>query len=180
MYPPTWEPEIAKIVLNLIEKKKRDSDVRPTMVGVVGMPGSGKTTSSIILANLLEERYEIPCTVLPMDGYHYSIAKLKSMDNSEDLIYRRGAPETFDANALRNDLNKIRYGDDDEVLIPGFNHEIGDPKPNEHKFERRSAQDVVIVEGLYLLLDDALFGWNGIRVSWVPNKFYFDIKYKIF
>ena len=50
------------------------------------------------------------CVVLPMDGYHYSLEKLNSMKNPKDVIYRRGAPDTFDVIALKNDLHKIKYG----------------------------------------------------------------------
>ena len=56
-----------------------------------------------------------------MDGYHFSIAQLKTKENPEDVIYRRGAPDTFDANSLRRDLSKIRHGDEKQVFIPCCN-----------------------------------------------------------
>jgi pantothenate kinase len=53
----------------------------------------------------------VAAVVLPMDGYHYSLEKLNSMNNpNKDLIYRRGAPDTFDVTALKNDLHQIKYG----------------------------------------------------------------------
>ena len=164
MFRPTWEPQIAGVISKMVEDNKKAGNTRPTMVGVVGMPGSGKTTSSNILASILEETHNISCKVLPMDGYHFSMVQLRAMENPDDVIYRRGAPDTFDASALRNDLLKIRNGDDDVVAIPGFDHEIGDPTPNQHIFERKN-QVVVIVEGLYLLHEDERLGWNGIKVS---------------
>ena len=166
MFLPTWEPKIAQIVSQMVFKNK-DERERPILVGVVGMPGSGKTTSSSILASVLEENYNISSIVLPMDGYHFPISYLKTMEDPEDVIYRRGAPDTFDANSLREHLFKIRNGSDNVVSIPGFDHEVGDPNPNEHLFKRESHQ-VVIVEGLYLLHEDNKFGWNGIKVSY-PN-----------
>ena len=163
MYLPTWEPKIAKIVADMVSKNK-EGHKQPIMVGVVGMPGSGKTTSSSILATVLEETYRISSIVLPMDGYHFPIAHLKAMEDPQDVIYRRGAPDTFDAKSLREDLFKIRNGNKDEVSIPGFDHEIGDPNPNQHLFKRQS-HEVVIVEGLYLLHEDDQFCWSGIKVS---------------
>ena len=163
MVRQTWEPEIAQLISNMVQKNKNEERNTPIIVSVVGMPGSGKTTSSGILGSILQETHEISCTVLPMDGYHFSIAQLKAMDNPEDVIYRRGAPDTFDANSLRKDLSRIRHGDEKQVFIPGFDHEIGDPNPNEHVF-KRSIHHVVIIEGLYLLLEKEKFGWTGIKV----------------
>ena len=162
MFLPTWEPKIAKLVADMVSKNK---DERPIMVGVVGMPGSGKTTSSSILASVLEEKYQISSIVLPMDGYHFPISHLKGMNDPQDVIYRRGAPDTFDAKSLREDLFKIRNGSEDKLFIPGFDHEIGDPNPDEHLFERQ-LHKVVIVEGLYLLHEDVAFCWCGIKVSY--------------
>ena len=163
MYQHTWEPEIAQIISNIVLKNKDAGSKKPVMVGVVGMPGSGKTTSSNILRSILTETYKVSCIVLPMDGYHFSIAQLKAMENPADVIYRRGAPDTFDANTLQKDLSRIRNEDEKEVFIPGFDHEVGDPNPNEHVF-KRSIHKVVIIEGLYLLHEEEKLGWKGIKV----------------
>ena len=164
MFSPTWEHEMAVNILNIVKKNEQKSQPRPIMVGVVGMPGSGKTTSSDILASTLQTKYKISCVVIPMDGYHFSISKLKAMKDPEDVIYRRGAPDTFDAELLRNDLTTIKNGTDNEKSIPGFDHQIGDPSPDQHLF-KRNLHRVVIVEGLYLLHEDEKFGWHGIKVG---------------
>jgi pantothenate kinase len=163
------------------------------------------------------------CVVLPMDGYHFSLEKLHSMKNPEDVIYRRGAPDTFDVTALNNDLHKIKYGSnsvsttttttsttidptitdptsnvnttDDAssssmiVRIPGFDHAIGDPIPNVHIFDRNK-HNIVIMEGLYLLLhqnddddddddDDDNWNddddWNGVH-KYFDETIYLDIE----
>lgn len=98
--------------------------------------------------------------VCMQDGYHYSIADLQNMDNPEDKIYRRGAPDTFDAAGLKRDLGRIRNGDEEVVTMPGFDHAKGDPEPDAHTF-RRSEHKIVICEGLYLVHDD--HGWEGIN-----------------
>ena len=98
--------------------------------------------------------------VCMQDGYHYSIADLQNMDNPEDKIYRRGAPDTFDAAGLKRDLGRIRNGDEEVVTMPGFDHAKGDPEPDAHTFRRREHK-IVICEGLYLVHDD--HGWEGIN-----------------
>lgn len=150
----TWEPGVAKHILAL---KKVSNPSRPLMVGVVGIPGSGKSTSCDILAKLLgDER----CLVMPMDGYHYSMAQLMQFPNADDAIYRRGACDTFDSPSLAKDLERIAHGREPLVSIPGFDHAKGDPTPNQHLFDRNK-HDIVICEGLYLLHDQQ--GWEHIQ-----------------
>jgi pantothenate kinase len=57
------------------------------------------------------------------------------------------------------DLRRIRYGEEDSVSLPGFDHARGDPEENAHAF-RRGHHKIVICEGLYLLHDDN--GWDQI------------------
>jgi len=135
-------------------------NIPPFLVGLVGIPGSGKTTSSMILSSLLSDgETSIGNIIVPMDGYHYPLSTLRSFPNAEDAIYRRGAPDTFDSNSFRDDLKRIKQQNDINIEIPGFDHAKGDPEPGAQTFVRGD-HDVVICEGLYLLHD--LDGWDGI------------------
>jgi len=150
----TWEPEVA-MILKQLDRVSNPS--RPLMVGVVGIPGSGKSTSCDIVASLLGEDKAI---VMPMDGYHFSMKELELFPNPSEAIYRRGAPDTFNPMALDHDLDRIAYGDEPEVSIPGFDHAKGDPTANQHTF-KRDKHSIVICEGLYLLHDAD--GWENIQ-----------------
>jgi pantothenate kinase len=149
----TWEPELAEEIKKSLAK--REAGDKPYMIAVIGNPGSGKTTSCFSLSDLLDG-----CFVLPFDGYHLPMDDLKRMPNAEDLIYRRGAPDTFDAARLAHDLGRIRDGDEFNIKIPGFDHSLGDPEPDAHQFDR-SEHKVVLIEGLYLLHDDEK--WDGLK-----------------
>jgi pantothenate kinase len=98
--------------------------------------------------------------VMPMDGFHIPLAELAELPDANDSIYRRGAPDTFNAAALRKELTRIAYGDEPTVSIPGFDHAVGDPTPDQHLFNR-SQHKIVLIEGLYLLHDD--HGWENIK-----------------
>jgi pantothenate kinase len=154
----SWEPDVADIIKALQKLKKNSDDTgAPLLVGVVGLPGSGKSTSCDILATYLGNR----TMVMPMDGYHLSLEQLGQMPDPADVIYRRGAPDTFDPQSLKEDLQKIKYGKDiPHVLIPGFDHAVGDPSPDQHTFIR-DQHDIVIVEGIYLMHQDD--GWADIK-----------------
>jgi len=98
--------------------------------------------------------------VLPMDGYHYSLDELRQMKDPEDKIYRRGAPDTFNPHKLKADLNRILFGDEPTVSIPGFDHAVGDPQADQHTFIR-GQHNIVICEGIYLLHDSD--GWEDVK-----------------
>jgi len=85
---------------------------------------------------------------------------LRQFENADDVIYRRGASDTFDPSALARDLERIAHGSEQSVHIPGFDHAYGDPVQDQHVFER-SEHDIVICEGLYLLHDQD--GWERIQ-----------------
>lgn len=150
----SWEPDVADTIRRL---RQVSNPHRPFMVGIVGIPGSGKSTSATTLAALLAD---VAAVVMPMDGYHYSLAELSKFPNAADAIWRRGAPDTFNPIALARDLERIAYGNQAVVSIPGFDHAKGDPEENQHTFVRDD-HTIVICEGLYLLHDND--GWENIQ-----------------
>lgn len=158
----SWEYDMSVRIMK--EMKERGTSFqegrrRPYMVALAGCPGSGKTTSSWILKSLLEKQ-GVECMIVPHDGYHYPMAFLKTWEDAEQAIYRRGAPDTFDPVSLYRDLDRIRnHLDESLVQIPGFDHAKGDPEPNQHSFDR-NRHVLVLCEGLYLL--HAQDGWRDI------------------
>lgn len=165
-YEESWEPDVAQRILNIVKAKEEEKNASYPycMIALTGIPGSGKTISSFLLANILET-HNIKTTVLPHDGYHHFLEHLKTFPDAEDAIYRRGAPDTFDPQALLRDLKLIRDHEDglssssDVISLPGFDHAKGDPEPNVHTFDP-AQHKVVICEGLYLMHDGD--GWEDI------------------
>ena len=114
------------------------------VVAVAGPPGAGKSTLAQRLAELLGEA----AAVVPMDGFHYDNAILAA----RGLGPRKGAPETFDFAGFEALLTRLR-SPDAEVAIPIFDRTADLARagaalvPPSTRF--------VIVEGNYLLLDEA-------------------------
>lgn len=108
------------------------------LVGIAGIPGSGKTTLSKALQ---AERPDI--RVVPMDGYHIPRCRLDA-----EGLRRRGAQYTFDAAAFRSDMEKLRR--DRCGVFPAFDHAEKDPRPGAIKVE--PGTPLVIVEGIYVLM----------------------------
>jgi pantothenate kinase len=152
----TWEQSVAERIRSEIRERPIEKQGQPFMVAAVGMPGSGKSTSCSILTEILKDD---GCLLMPFDGYHHSLNALKKFPNAKDAIYRRGAPDTFDAQALARDLERIRRGSEEVIMVPGFDHAAGDPEENAHAFIREKHR-IVVCEGLYLLHDQD--GWDKV------------------
>ncbi len=71
--PFTWESEAANHVLEGVKNVQG----RPFMIALVGIPGSGKSTSCHNVAHLVEEA-GYPTMVMPFDGYHIPLDDLKT------------------------------------------------------------------------------------------------------
>jgi len=168
-YQHSWEPSVAEQIYEAVKARedvnndnddKNDNDNdddrsdengnhrrRPYMVAIVGIPGGGKSVSSFLLLSMLQEDYGLQAMIMPHDGYHIPMGTLKLMPDPQDIIYRRGAPDTFDPLSLERDLNRIKNGTESQVLVPGFDHSKGDPEPDAHVFDRKQ-HSVVLCEGL--------------------------------
>lgn len=124
------------------------------VIGMAGVPGSGKSTLAARLAEEINARLGPGTMVaLGMDGFHLSKAELRQMPDPDLAFARRGAPWTFDPAALHARLQQVRgQAGVSEVPWPGFQHDIGDPIEGADVVP--PAARLVLVEGLYLLLDD--------------------------
>ena len=133
--------EIAHIAATLF---KRAHHAQRFVVGIAGPPGSGKSTLSAALHDVLPEG---AAAVVPMDGFHFDDSVL----DRRGLRARKGAPETFDFAGFEVLLRRLKAAEPD-VAIPVFDRSIE---------LSRAAADVVsadvkfiLVEGNYLLLDE--------------------------
>lgn len=130
---------------------------RRRVVGIAGLPGSGKSTQAQALAAALNRAAGAPVAmVLGMDGFHLTRAQLRARPDAEAALARRGAPWTFDPQALVLRLAAVRAAQTEPVRWPGFEHGVGDPV--EDAITVPPAARMLLLEGLYLLHDD--HGWD--------------------
>lgn len=151
------------------------------MIGIGGIPGSGKTTLSQIITTEVNKRHlaldpshpsYTPTPIaafVPMDGYHLTRAQLSAMPDPVTAHARRGAEFTFDGasflkliQALREPLPAPTAPQDKgatgtgsyppgTVLAPSFDHAVKDPKADDIPI--LPSHRVVVFEGNYVALD---------------------------
>lgn len=118
-----------------------------TLLGVVGAPGSGKSTLTGRLAAALGPA----AVVVPMDGFHLAQATLERLGRAD----RKGAPDTFDAAGFVALLRRLRAAEE-TVWVPEYRRDLRHGVTG--AIEVPATTPLVIVEGNYLLSDEAGFG----------------------
>ncbi len=120
------------------------------LVGVVGPPGSGKSTvAAEIVAALGPE-----AMALGMDGFHLAQNRLVELGSRE----RMGAADTFDVVAFVETLTRLRAGGR-SVFAPVFDRNAEEAVPDAISIP--ATVRVIVVEGNYLLLGTG--GWGAVR-----------------
>lgn len=129
---------------------------RRCVIGLAGLPGSGKSTVAAQLQAWMQQQHgPLALQVLGMDGFHLSRAQLAQRPDAAAALARRGAPWTFDPQALRQRLTTLAADASRSHTWPGFDHGVGDPVPD--AITVPAGCPLVLVEGLYLL--HAADGW---------------------
>ena len=167
--------------IDALVDRRRD---RRVIVGIVGLPGAGKTTlAEALVAALLERqadwtgaRADPPgdpdrpwigshVAHVPMDGFHLADAELNRLRRRD----RKGAPDTFDGAGYAALLERLTQSDDD-VWAPSFDRTIEQPIAGSIPVSKNTR--VVITEGNYLLLPDPV--WARVRSS-IDTVWFYDL-----
>jgi len=119
------------------------------VLAVVGPPGAGKSTLSEELVDLINQtQRQGYAAVVPMDGFHLTNEVLIERGRLD----RKGAPDTFDVEGLIHLVERIKTTNAD-VRYPIFDRSIEASHIDAGLLPKEC--EVVVVEGNYLLLDEA-------------------------
>ena len=156
MSPSVRVGEIPTLVSNLVDQltQRLTADDAPErlVVGLVGAPGSGKSTIAEQLKTDLKAA-GVFAGLVAMDGFHLSNAVLDELGRGN----RKGAPDTFDVGGYVALLGRVRRADG-VVLAPDYRRDLHEPVAASLPVE---VDGVVITEGNYLGLE--LPGWADVR-----------------
>ncbi|MCU1412908.1 MAG: nucleoside triphosphate hydrolase [Microbacteriaceae bacterium] len=158
---PSSADHIASLVSSLIETA--DSTGERIMVGIVGTPGTGKST---VAEYVVEQLPAGSSVIVPMDGFHLANAVLEGTP----LRDRKGAIDTFDPFGYVSLLERIRRGDEDVVYAPSYRRGLEEPIAASIAVARSAR--FVITEGNYLLSSEE--PWCRIR-SLLDQTWYVEV-----
>ena len=140
-------PAIDGLVQDILALQMRHQ--RRIILGIAGIPGSGKSTLAAKLVSRINARNGDFARLIPMDGFHLTNDQL----HERQLIQRKGAPETFDAERYISLLTQVRHDPQATLTFPIYDRHLHEPRFTEQMEHRiTSATDIVITEGNYLLL----------------------------
>lgn len=126
----------------LVERIERLRNTRDrVLIGIVGEPGSGKSTVSAAVSVEFGE----DAVVVPMDGFHLSNDVLAHIGRAD----RKGAIDTFDAFGYVQLIKRLRSRDEPVVYAPDYVRGVEEAIAG--AIAVPSGVSVVITEGNYLL-----------------------------
>lgn len=157
----------------LFEQRKQfltlsDEAKTPFVIGIAGSVAVGKSTTARILMELLSRWPSSPkVDLVTTDGFLYPNAVLQR----ENMMDRKGFPESYDTGKLLRFLSAIKAGKKD-VKAPMYSHLSYDVLPN--SFRAVDRPDILIFEGINVLQSRHLPA-DGKIVPMVSDFFDFSI-----
>jgi len=186
-------------VTNTLSNVNRDPPPSRILVGIAGIPASGKSTIALRIAHHINQTRppgEEIAIVVGLDGWHYTRAVLDTFDNVQEAHARRGAAFTFDANAYVEFVASLRQVETESAVLerppdhefdhpsdaklnlpilvraPSFSHTLKDPTPD--AIHIRPAHRIVILEGLYTFL--GIEPWR-IASELLDERWFIDVDF---
>ncbi len=152
--------EISEVHLSFLRQvfDRRKAKSTRFIIFLAGPPGSGKSTIGCLWRLLSLEEMGRSLLVLPLDGFHFSNSYLDSRkillgDNIVSLRSIKGAPETYDVYRFSDHLKRLAEGKG--LSWPIYDRILHEPVEDAVKI--RKSQRFCLIEGNYLLLDEAVW-----------------------
>lgn len=139
--------EVNPTFISRFTKRLINNPTKRLLIGITGESASGKSTICRKIKETIE-KFSMPITVLSTDNYFKDISELikkyGSFDNLTDNGYDIDAPESFQLELLREDLESLSHGE--TIMAPKY-------IPNGTGISLPHAQEIcsdkiVVVEGI--------------------------------
>ena len=146
------EQEVNEIYAPIIQKllsghkrslKARTGTLQPLLIGITGSVSVGKSTISNIIKKLVTSPpINLSAQVISTDNFLFPNSQLQK----NQILHRKGFPESFDHAAIIKFLSGITEGKPNSI-IPIYSHETYDIEGT----SRSEITDLIIIEGVNIL-----------------------------
>ena len=146
------EQEVNEIYAPIIQKllsvhkrslKARTGTLQPLLIGITGSVSVGKSTISNIIKKLaINPPTNLSAQVISTDNFLFPNSQLQK----NQILHRKGFPESFDHAAIIEFLSEISEGKPNSI-IPIYSHETYDIDGT----SRYEVTDLIIIEGVNIL-----------------------------
>ena len=153
LLPPSYLTDAEKYFIPLIHlvMNKANESKTPLIVGVSGAQGTGKTSLSELLENILKIEGFSVARISIDDFYLTKMDRQNLAKTQHPLLETRGVPGTHDTHLLSIILNElINQTSKSPLEIPRFNKALDDRFPKSKWKIINSPVDLIILEGWFV------------------------------
>lgn len=149
--PASYADTVQKTLLPLANHilTLRRSKQRPVVVGIHGAQGTGKSTLTLFLREILSRHYCTGTANFSLDDIYLTRAERQDLaERVHPLFITRGVPGTHDLALGQQVVDRLRSaGSDDQTPIPAFDKARDDRVPEADWPVFQGRADVILIEG---------------------------------
>ncbi len=147
--PADFTDTVDRYYRPLADRVASKSGDSPTLLGINGGQGTGKSTMALFLSHLLAEEHGLKVAVLSIDDLYLTRAsRIELGETVHPLLVTRGVPGTHDPQLGLLVIETLMTASDDaRTPLPRFNKAIDDRVPEGEWPVFEGKADVVILEG---------------------------------
>lgn len=149
--PDSYADTVRKVILPLAQhiQSLRGERQRPLLVGINGAQGTGKSTLTLFLKELLSVLYQVPTASFSIDDLYLTRAERQRLAAEwHPLMLTRGVPGTHDLTLGRQVIARLtNAGEDTRTPIPAFDKSRDDRASEAGWPVYQGRAEVVLLEG---------------------------------
>lgn len=149
--PATYADTVRRVILPLAQHIKglRWDRQRPVLVGINGAQGTGKSTLTLFLRELLSHLYQVPTASFSIDDLYMTRAGRERLaDEKHPLLLTRGVPGTHDLALGERVIERLTSAAPDaKTPVPAFDKSRDDRAPESTWPVFTGRAEVVLLEG---------------------------------
>jgi D-glycerate 3-kinase len=149
--PDTYADTVSTVILPLAQhiQSLREDRQRPLVVGINGAQGTGKSTLTLFLKELLSVLYQVPTASFSIDDLYLTrVGRERLATERHPLMLTRGVPGTHDLTLGQQVIERLTTAaEGTSTAIPAFDKSRDDRAPEADWPVYQGLAEVVLLEG---------------------------------